>query len=276
MTNAPNHALQRTAPGVTAPASAATFPPTMQVPRRPPLSLSLGSAGVFRAHNRMQLLLFFLLFMVCASQAEPPHPAWSREMPKVDFLDADYEGALDFLRMKGTDYLRENTHSESAILIFEYRFDPYEWGQAPRGRATYQKTKVPFHEVMRDVLAQFNLEYKIIGPDRIAILDRKKVEPGPADPVPAKERAKWPKTVDEAVDRLLTELEPADQREIRSKAKDDLIVYHISLGLYIRNSFGLWGGNWALLRSADENHPDNASGVIIEALWKRLQTTKPK
>ena len=42
-TNAPNHALQRTAPCVTAPASTAAFPPTMQVPRRTPRSLSLGS-----------------------------------------------------------------------------------------------------------------------------------------------------------------------------------------------------------------------------------------
>ena len=39
----PNHALQRTAPCVTAPASAAAFPPAMQVPRRTPRSLSLGS-----------------------------------------------------------------------------------------------------------------------------------------------------------------------------------------------------------------------------------------
>ena len=45
----PNHALQRTAPCVTAPASAAAFPPAMQVPRRPPRSLSLGSLGVFHA-----------------------------------------------------------------------------------------------------------------------------------------------------------------------------------------------------------------------------------
>jgi len=42
----PNHALQRTAPCVTAPASTAAFPPTAQVPRRTPLSLSLGSLGV--------------------------------------------------------------------------------------------------------------------------------------------------------------------------------------------------------------------------------------
>ena len=46
MTATPNHALQRTAPCVTAPASAAAFPPTVQVPRRTPRSLSLGSLGV--------------------------------------------------------------------------------------------------------------------------------------------------------------------------------------------------------------------------------------
>ena len=44
----PNHALQRTAPCVTAPASAAALPPTMQVPRRTPRSLSLGSLAADR------------------------------------------------------------------------------------------------------------------------------------------------------------------------------------------------------------------------------------
>ncbi len=39
------HALQRTAPCVTAPASAAAFPPAVQVPRRTLRSLSLGSLG---------------------------------------------------------------------------------------------------------------------------------------------------------------------------------------------------------------------------------------
>jgi hypothetical protein len=42
----PNHALQRTAPCVTAPASATTLPPAMQVPRRTPRLLSLGSLDV--------------------------------------------------------------------------------------------------------------------------------------------------------------------------------------------------------------------------------------
>jgi len=47
-----NPALQRTAPRVTVAASAAAFPPTMQVPRRTPLSLSLGSLGDARHRNR--------------------------------------------------------------------------------------------------------------------------------------------------------------------------------------------------------------------------------
>ena len=41
----PNHALQRTGAAVTAPASAAAFPPVMHGPRQPRPSLSLGSLG---------------------------------------------------------------------------------------------------------------------------------------------------------------------------------------------------------------------------------------
>ena len=47
MTATPNHALQRTGVAVTAPASAAAFPPAMQGPRQPRPSLSLGSLGDF-------------------------------------------------------------------------------------------------------------------------------------------------------------------------------------------------------------------------------------
>ncbi len=47
----PNQALQRTRLRVTAPASAAAFPPTTQVPRRSGVSLSLQSLGDLRAHQ---------------------------------------------------------------------------------------------------------------------------------------------------------------------------------------------------------------------------------
>ena len=46
MATTPNHALQRTAPHVTLPASASALPQATQVVRRAPPSLSLGSLGV--------------------------------------------------------------------------------------------------------------------------------------------------------------------------------------------------------------------------------------
>ncbi len=66
-TATPNHALQRTAPHVTAPASTATFPPTVQVPRRAPRSLSLRSLGHKTLAMRIRGILihivaWFLLF----------------------------------------------------------------------------------------------------------------------------------------------------------------------------------------------------------------------
>ena len=62
----PNHALQRTAPCVTAPASAAAFPPTMQVPRRTPPSLSLGSLGDSRTVSRILAITIAGLLTSCA------------------------------------------------------------------------------------------------------------------------------------------------------------------------------------------------------------------
>ena len=54
MNESPNHALQRTAPAVTARASTAAFPPAMHGPRQPPPSLSLGSLGVAARIPRMK------------------------------------------------------------------------------------------------------------------------------------------------------------------------------------------------------------------------------
>src|SRR5438067_6567554 len=62
MTATANHALQRTAPCVTAPASAAALPPAMQVPRRTPRSLSLGSLDV----NRRAIVMLLLSLIVAA------------------------------------------------------------------------------------------------------------------------------------------------------------------------------------------------------------------
>ncbi|HEX5157646.1 MAG TPA: DUF6794 domain-containing protein [Ktedonobacterales bacterium] len=89
----------------------------------------------------------------------------------------------------------------------------------------------------------------------------------------------WPQSVDEAVDRLLAGISDEDKGTVRSTPKDELYTFHFGWGMGIRNAFGFWQGNAALLKSCAEAqygpdatfiHPDSASGVIIEAVWQRL------
>ena len=85
-----------------------------------------------------------------------------------------------------------------------------------------------------------------------------------------------PRTVDQAVDRLLTELPEDKLAMIKSTRREDLVEFHFSLGMHIRNEFGLWGGNPRLLLSIGERealHPDFASHFIIVALWEHLKST---
>ncbi|MBL8394611.1 MAG: hypothetical protein JNK99_07665 [Candidatus Accumulibacter sp.] len=55
---------------------------------------------------------------------------------------------------------------------------------------------------------------------------------------------------------------------------------HFGLGMWIRNSLGLWKGNDELMQAIKERnqsiHPDEASMVIVEAVWERLREMVPK
>lgn len=85
-----------------------------------------------------------------------------------------------------------------------------------------------------------------------------------------------PRTVDQAVERLLAELPEDDLAMIGSTPREHLVAFHFSLGMHIRNEFGLWGGNLRLLLSIGARgalHPDNASHLIIVALWEHLNST---
>ena len=84
-------------------------------------------------------------------------------------------------------------------------------------------------------------------------------------------RASWPSTLNEAVGRLIAEMDEADKKRIRETQKDDLISFHHGWGTWIRNDFGLWRGNTNLLADCHAEDPDSASMVIIEAVWQKLQ-----
>jgi hypothetical protein len=80
---------------------------------------------------------------------------------------------------------------------------------------------------------------------------------------------KLPETVDEAVDRLMMVLDDEQKIALATLQEDELINLHFSLGIAIRNAFGLHNSDSKLLTSCDTaTHPDDVSEVIIKALWE--------
>jgi hypothetical protein len=85
--------------------------------------------------------------------------------------------------------------------------------------------------------------------------------------------APWPATCEDAAARAIEKMGPNGVERLRSLAKDELIELHFSLGLNIRNGFGLWEGNQALLDSCARAaggtpEPDAVSMMIITRAWE--------
>jgi hypothetical protein len=80
-----------------------------------------------------------------------------------------------------------------------------------------------------------------------------------------------PITVDETVTQLIFVLDNEHKQFIATMPESDLINLHFSLGIKIRNAFGLHNQDSPLLKSLGYFvHPDDVSMVIINALWKKL------
>ena len=95
-------------------------------------------------------------------------------------------------------------------------------------------------------------------------------------------KSQWPETKSSAVDWIIASLDEKEKQIIRETKKADLSLYHFSLGINIRNQLGMHSGNDALMKdcakseSVDDNSylyydQDSASGILIEAVWKRLR-----
>ena len=79
-----------------------------------------------------------------------------------------------------------------------------------------------------------------------------------------------PDTVEEAVNRLLIILSDEQKATLADRQEVDLIDLHFSLGLAIRNAFKLHQAESTLLASCGVTHSDDASFLLIKALWQRL------
>ena len=104
---------------------------------------------------------------------------------------------------------------------------------------------------------------------------------GPARP--------WPTTVDVAVERLLAALSPEWKAILRGTNRDGAQRMNLSLGRWVRNQFGMWRGNLALLadcaRLLDREptgppapglgmDPDEASALLLGLAWDRLMESE--
>jgi hypothetical protein len=90
---------------------------------------------------------------------------------------------------------------------------------------------------------------------------------------------KHPKTVAEAVARLISLMPLKDRATLANMTAEEMVALDVSLGSYIRNSFGIWSENEHLLIScrAVSRNPSlsakEASAVIIKKLWETLKKT---
>ncbi|WP_353847442.1 DUF6794 domain-containing protein [Accumulibacter sp.] len=73
-----------------------------------------------------------------------------------------------------------------------------------------------------------------------------------------------------------TSIASPSNRDRAAIAESGLIGLHFGLGAWIPNNLGLWKGNRALLEAKGEAQADDASMVIVAAVWRRERGMAPK
>ena len=99
-------------------------------------------------------------------------------------------------------------------------------------------------------------------------------------------RSPWPETINDATERIISIISDKEKKKVRAIPENELQKLRFVLGIYIHNELGLFEGNDALIKAcAISEHGDfeslfflddaeSASGVILEAIWNRLNTVE--
>ena len=196
------------------------------------------------------------------------------------------DGTLIISRGKlsgGSDYTRKMTlrHHKQLLYVDLNNYEPFDAASLIASWIRMQNIQIlnvagprasKDPEIYGDVVKILAQTIKIL------IYERKKSDPESGLNTNRKP-SKTPKTVDQAVERLISELSFKDKTTIANMAEVELSVLHSTIGEYIRNEFGLWSGNKDLMTSCcffakrDKISEDEASSIIIRELWKRLRQT---
>ncbi|SER33331.1 hypothetical protein SAMN05216600_12323 [Pseudomonas cuatrocienegasensis] len=93
------------------------------------------------------------------------------------------------------------------------------------------------------------------------------------------EQSGMPKTCKGLISKIVNNLDEKSIATLRDTEKDDLLKYHFSWGMSIRNSYELWSEDSPIRKSCaqlvgeQDIHPDNASSVIMEGVWEVVNNT---
>jgi hypothetical protein len=80
----------------------------------------------------------------------------------------------------------------------------------------------------------------------------------------------WPNSLDDAVKICLLTITAAEKSELKNTSVDNLIMSHFGWAVNMRNEFGMWQENTALIKSYNADNPDDASMDIVKEVWNVL------
>jgi hypothetical protein len=198
----------------------------------------------------------------------------------------DSDGTLIISRGKlsgGSDYTRKMTlrHHKQLIYIDLNNYEPFDAASLIASWIRMQNIQIlnvagprasKDPEIYDDVI-------KILAHTIQILIYEGKKSGAESGPDTNRKPSKLPKTVDQAVGRLISELSLKDKTTIANMAEIELSVLHTTTGEYVRNEFGIWSGNKDLMTSCcffakrDKVSENDASSIIIKELWKRLRKT---
>ncbi len=83
-----------------------------------------------------------------------------------------------------------------------------------------------------------------------------------------------PRNLEECLSELNRLWDSAFVDKFKRTEESELAKYHFTLGIWLRNNWGLWKGDtlarW--FNSIGIVHPDDMSGIIIQSYWRELNS----
>lgn len=80
----------------------------------------------------------------------------------------------------------------------------------------------------------------------------------------------WPCSLDDAIKICILTMTAQAKSELKNTSEQNLIMSHFGWAVNMRNEFGMWQGNDELIKSCHSGNPDEASMVIVKAVWRAL------